>query len=268
MTHLAVLVIGDKNIEKALLPYHEFETTALDNEYVKEIDITTDIKAEYAKYKDEGESLIEYIEQNYRCADGTYMYYTLNKDGTVKNVIRRTNPDARWDWYEIGGRFEGKLITNDNVKTNQARVKDINLKASYQAGLEVYLKKYEQLHAHPSAMKDFKTFKEILAKSTDEETAKKLFWAQEAQRIYNHPLEGLPEYYKLEKPQFETYIREHYVFCWNYVLKGKWHAGAEFGWFGLNNVTSEKSREWNLHLNELFNNLNPETWLTIVDVHK
>lgn len=48
MSHFAVLVVGN-DYEKALAPFHEFECTNRDDEYVQEIDITQELLDEYEK---------------------------------------------------------------------------------------------------------------------------------------------------------------------------------------------------------------------------
>lgn len=47
MSHFAVLVIGD-NPEAQLAPYHEFECTGKNDQYVQELDTTEEFKSEYA----------------------------------------------------------------------------------------------------------------------------------------------------------------------------------------------------------------------------
>lgn len=47
MSHFACIVIGD-DIEKQLQPYHEFECTGTDDEYVQEIDDTENTRKYYS----------------------------------------------------------------------------------------------------------------------------------------------------------------------------------------------------------------------------
>ncbi len=186
MSHFTVLVIGD-NPEEQLAPYHEFECTGVDNEYVKEIDETEQYLTEYnegtrsmyvdgkgnsfptyddkfyrepteeekehigigwdgkvpytlkdwgdgkgyrpkVKYIPEGytekeipipelytfcEYLMGYVEMN-PLIEGNpvneehkYSYFTSDKNKNVLKVINKTNPDSKWDWYQLGGRWAG-----------------------------------------------------------------------------------------------------------------------------------------------------------------
>jgi hypothetical protein len=207
MSHFTVLVIGP-DVDKQLAPYHEFECTGDDNEYVQNIDRTTEALEEYAKHtttayqapngkfynrftkkgdwnmrffrpaneeelaeiegkksdsflgvNDRGdlkdgrsfftkhsddyktktiyvqslpkgwkeaeapvsafESATQFIEGWYGhkvvkfgqkpslAKKHKYGYVLLNEDGTIKQVVDRTNPNKKWDGYQVGGRWNG-----------------------------------------------------------------------------------------------------------------------------------------------------------------
>ena len=190
----------DGAVAKALAPFHEFEcTTGTDDQYVKDIDKTEEVRKEYAESTatiyvgPNGEREDPFQDKFYReptaeelekhggvgrllgtgCGDGIswtskdwgdgkghrgkvsfvpegwreeevprsevtsfrefaeewygfkavpfgkkpdlaekhkYGYVTLDKRGRVVKVIDRTNPDARWDWYGVGGRWDRALL--------------------------------------------------------------------------------------------------------------------------------------------------------------
>lgn len=214
MSHFTVLVIGE-NPEDQLAPFHEFECTGEDNEYVQDIDITEQLRKEYeesteTRYKAPDGSLHKpYQDQFYRefteeelkkhrplgtgfggglsytskdwndgkgyrakvhflpdgweeielpkkdcmsfvqyCIDyegkpkltqtglgfekrenkgkvsAPYKYgYTVTDDMSqqVLKVIDRTNPNKKWDWYKLGGRWTGffKLKPVKQIGYNQ-----------------------------------------------------------------------------------------------------------------------------------------------------
>jgi hypothetical protein len=39
-----------------------------------------------------------------------YGYVLLDADGNVKKIIKRTNPNGKWDYWTLGGRFSGRLV--------------------------------------------------------------------------------------------------------------------------------------------------------------
>lgn len=55
--------------------------------------------------------------------------YEIDEDG---NLLSRYNPDSKWDWYSIGGRWSGFLCTKERddegnpIRVNQAQFKDID----------------------------------------------------------------------------------------------------------------------------------------------
>lgn len=201
MSHFTVLVVTNEKptgevLEKALAPFHEFECTGVDNEYVQDIDVTEKLRKEYLEQTEsllkapDGTLLSPYDDRFYRdptpeeveehgpmhgtggssrfsytskdWGDGKgyrakvrfvpegyepvevptaerktfaafvedwsgqkvvpygqapdlakthkYGYVLLTKTGEVDKVIDRTNPNAEWDWYVLGGRWHGMLL--------------------------------------------------------------------------------------------------------------------------------------------------------------
>jgi len=118
MSHFTVLVIGE-NPEEQLAPFHEFECTGINDQYVQDIDKTEEAKEEYEQ-SDKKESFAEFIDGWYGWKpaigeddieiDGRhkYGYVLMSKDGKeVIKCIDRTNPNRHWDWYVLGGRWTG-----------------------------------------------------------------------------------------------------------------------------------------------------------------
>lgn len=136
MHQFSVLVIGKnlddtRNIEKLLLPYHRFETTKIEK-YVQELDnsdhllrgydqlrdILTTFNDRFVKSKFKIPSLKQYI-ANYAHVpvvetgasidihdQHKYGYAVFDGDKLI-NAVKRTNPNAKWDNYTIGGARDG-----------------------------------------------------------------------------------------------------------------------------------------------------------------
>lgn len=108
MSHATVLVItptGDTAaLEAALQPFHEYECTGVDDQYVVDVDITEETQQAFERHKDEGQTFEDFAKE-----------WTGNdvKDG---KVFRRTNPNKKWDWWQIGGRWKGMLIPKAGAK--------------------------------------------------------------------------------------------------------------------------------------------------------
>lgn len=47
------------------------------------------------------------IHKNKPDGDVKYSYYDIDGNGEVSKVTRRTNPNSKWDWWVVGGRYSG-----------------------------------------------------------------------------------------------------------------------------------------------------------------
>ena len=158
MSHFCVYVFHDKNtsIDTLLAPYDENIVVEPYVEYTKEEAIAKareeieDYKngpyAEYIKNPEEYEkrynrSRIEYMKNEFpkkinwtddQCYDDIKKdYYSdmIDKDG---NLLSRYNPKSKWDWYEVGGRWDGGIPMKTNIKLeikscNECKVSQIDM---------------------------------------------------------------------------------------------------------------------------------------------
>ena len=126
MSHFSVLVFtkgcpSQEQLSDILMPWHEFECTGHDNQYVQDIDKTDEAREEYESRvptKDH-ETFAEWAHGWYGSPiikqgetvgeDCKYGYILTNGDGDVLKIIDRTNPNAKWDWWQIGGRYANKF---------------------------------------------------------------------------------------------------------------------------------------------------------------
>lgn len=214
MSHFTVLVIGE-NPEKQLAPYHQFECTGNNDEYVQDIDKTEEYLKEYNEEKrtmyvdKDGNKFKTYDDRFYRdptpeeapkvgmgsgCRSGLswssrdwndgkgyrakvhylpegyteqefakkdlmtfkefiedyheikvvpfgtepkigeqgdeirgddaphkYGYAVENGDGEIVKIVRRTNPNYKWDWYLLGGRWAGFFKVKEGAEYGQGR---------------------------------------------------------------------------------------------------------------------------------------------------
>ena len=133
MSHFIGLVFGD-NIDENLEPYYE----GIDIEpYIR---YTKSEAIEEAKIR--VSETIEYLEKNepkntninkwksYKTDEDFYEYaktwgYSIDENG---NLLSTYNPNSKWDWYTIGGRWSGYLPAGDTGEytTDQCKVSDVN----------------------------------------------------------------------------------------------------------------------------------------------
>ena len=182
------------------------------------------------KYKDM--TLDEFIREYY-CQD-------YNEEGLMSTY----NPNSKWDWYVIGGRWEGDLpiknkkeskVDNSFCYNNSddfAQIKDIE-----------FTKELSN-----EEICEFRiTYNELITKGT----------------FYK------PEYYQKRYPTFDVYLEEQKVFSTYALLTpdGKWHEPGEMGWFGTNSATPEDEKDFKNTYNTLIKEQNPEDYFVLVDCH-
>lgn len=109
MSHFTVLVVTNSGtrgeIEEKLQPYHEYECTGVKDKYVVFVDAEEsreELMKEWEEENKEDYSTFEQFVEEY------YGYEFI--DGKIG---RMTNPNAKWDWWQIGGRCSGMLMLKD-----------------------------------------------------------------------------------------------------------------------------------------------------------
>ena len=179
------------------------------------------------------------------------------------------NPNSKWDWYQVGGRWCGSLKLkhsieqkvksepslmslvgnakevidnlNDENKTDHAQVKDIDFTPDLK-DVEYY-KRFWEINVEDSPLKENE-------KSEDFEN----FYSK--------------NYYLDKFKDKETYIKQQTSFNTYAILyHGEWIEPNSMGWFGCSNATKDEHNEFRKRFDEIMSNLNPEDWITVVDCH-
>ena len=129
MSHFGVLVIGE-NVDDQLAPFHEFECTGVDDEHVVDVDETAEVLQEYAERdKSDGKGLLEWACDWHGMKATTaanldlegehkYGYILLDDAGEPVKFVRRTNPNKKWNWYQVGGRWTGFFKVKEGAEAD------------------------------------------------------------------------------------------------------------------------------------------------------
>ena len=149
------------------------------------------------------------------------------------------NPNARWDWYEVGGRFRHSMPLKAGGTAIEARVGEIDfgpITALHERAVDFWERAVE-------------------GKNAEGERAP-FCWppASELRRRFRDS---------------EDYASAHDHFVpWAVVVDGEWYEQGEMGWFGLSDEPDEAEREWSLGFYDRFiKGLDPSKCATIVDCH-
>ena len=192
-----------------------------------------DPEAYEAKCKNEGH--IEYLkvefpkmlnwtdEEVYQDELRWYDEEMIGKDGEVYSTY---NPLSKWDWYSIGGRWNGLLP----IKYNDMPI--INYE-----GTECIEEPYEMEDV--AIMSDIE-FNRLPTK--DEVIELKSNWESILNNEFFYPKEHFIERYK----DFDGYLESSIGFSTYAVLTpdGEWHEPGKMGWWGISSASDKEQEEW------------------------
>lgn len=306
MSHFCVIVIGE-DAEKQLAPFHEFECTGHNDEFVQDIDITQQAKEEFEKSRSDFENIKEFLDDWYGIsilAHGEepdlsdthkYGYAILDENGEVTKVIDRTNPNKKWDWYIVGGRFQGHLklkpgATGENGRpslmglasgqkmagegfADVAKKGDVDIDVMREAAETKARLKWEKAidaAVKASGKSTWETWESVRSRISDVDEARKTYHAQPEVEAIN---KAFSDEWFLKVDEFlapgDEYVKragDGALVTFAVLKDGKWYERGEMGWWAC--VSNEKSNdEWNSEFAKLIESLPDDTLLTIVDCH-
>lgn len=173
----------------------------------------------------------------------------VNNKGEVVELVRRTNPNAKWDWYQIGGRWSGSLKlkqgdTSGQIMVDSAKIKDIDF--------SIDSEKYAE------AIRFWELIVECQTPENEHEerVVKYNFYNS---MYYSDRYDSKEQYAQLTA-EFGTYAA--------ITPDGVWHSKGDMGWFGCGSESDEEAKRWNQSFKEMFiDSADPEWTLTVVDCH-
>ncbi len=294
MSHFAVLVIGD-DIEEQLAKYDENLEMPRYVKYTKEELIANerqsieeyknDTYAEYLsdpiKYAENStnDNHLKYLkeefpkkltmtdEEIYELATKWYDPEDIGENGEVYST---RNPNSKWDWYEVGGRWAGTIAVKDGVeidmpnfswgwdadsrekviaegtKTDSAYVRDID---------------FSKMHRTEEDYKEALRYWELIVegvkpKNKVEEEQIKFTWYK-------------PEYYIERYKNKETFAKCRSSFSmWAVVKDGEWYEKGKMGFWAMSDETHDEAVDWEMNFFDRFlKDLPEDTLITVVDCH-
>lgn len=280
MSHFSVIVIGG-NIEAQLAPFHEFECTGTLDEYVVSLDITDETRADHLREAPEtpfaefcaewrGDPCLNSGEEPDLAGAHKWGWIEV-KDGEVVKVIRRTNPNKRWDYWTVGGAWTGYFPLRNGSVTDSCKWGDVDIEKARRT-------------AESKARAQFAPWGRAIAEHGralawsacidlqrgDLGKAREFYDAQPAiaahrataPRMMVCPVEEMG----FDEEEYVRISRKRALVPFAVVKDGKWHERGKMGWFAC--VSNETDREkWADHVATLFDGLPPDTLVTVVNCH-
>ena len=284
MSHFTVMVVTDTSAEEelnaALQPFHEYECTGTEDEYVFHADMSDEVNehmntAVYAgKRKEGGDWDYEYNKEN---ADknlidhtqSTFLKYYemagISQDKAVDDYfgydkkdgkyVSYTNPNAQWDWWIVGGRWKGLLKAKEGA---DAKFGETGLMGSSYSNTGVDGCKACELDMDSMRIEAMEHRKSQWLKfhAEPEKSNDKMF------RQY---ICGLPP--AEECDSLEALLARPWHFStYALVMDGKWYQKGEMGWWGMSSNEKDQG-DWDAEFTALLQSLGDNKYITIVDCH-
>jgi hypothetical protein len=296
MSHFTVLVVGE-NYREQLAPYHEFECTGANDQYIQNVDVTEKVLASLAEENinflaDDQDRVERYEEMNDvipmsqelyaaldyhglldslvtdeqtaldvisqgqahgnpgwpddECQEFQYKWgYAVVTDGKLVKAVNRTNPNAKWDWYTLGGRWTGFFNVKPGADGTQGSPGLLTAAPPPGTADQLLLRDM-----------DVEGMMEARAKEAEET------WDRCEEDNFPKHFAGIGE--DETKEDFIARRRKRFLCTFAVVKDSKWYQRGEMGWWGV--VTDEKDN-WEDQFAQLIADLPGDTLLSLVDCH-
>lgn len=340
MSHFVVGVVTpptfepptESDLNPILMPWHEYECTGYDNEYVKFVDdhdalLEDAQRVEDSYFRDPVDGKIksahedarfirkptpEEHEEHYRDGgpigyryDGSGLVfmregvrdYSLNPefergfsaldfhDGDLaawaerKGYViqdgrlgRRTNPNAKWDYWCIGGRYGNRLPSNQfqvpddpdwliKMKTEMVNswvaenTAEIVKQLANDGGIDTFREFWDdpEFVACGRKINDFQNtdgrYSESFLKCVDRSLI--FCWGADLAKTFDEAVLG-----RIDPADANLFYA--------IVADGEWHGKGDMGWFGCDSNVKDN---WSAIENEILGKVEPGSWITVVDCH-
>jgi len=111
--HSLLIVIGNGNLEEMMEPF--WQDLEVEEYLCGEVD-ESEKERMMKYYESKGEQFASFDECYEKHGEGwNFGCYRKDADG-VWREYSRSNPRMEWDWYQVGGRFAGRLILKEDAE--------------------------------------------------------------------------------------------------------------------------------------------------------
>lgn len=255
MSHFTCLVTGD-NPEELLAPYDENTDVEPYRKDIPQEDI--DRMVEYYTKGAKEEDRIEGLDASDLTTLQPYWHgwssseLLIDEDGKPYRMCTY-NPESQWDWYQMGGRYQGML-----------RLKHGTEGVVGEASLMFEDHEYEAKYADQAKMADIDW--QYMRNDPDKLLHLKLQWEEQMRGGGYYK----PGYYVEKYGNEKEFFRQNLTFSTFAAITadGVWHEVGKMGWWAMSTETHDENKTWVDHYWEAFlEDLDDDALVTIFDLH-
>lgn len=172
------------------------------------------------------------------------------------------NQNAKWDWYEVGGRFSGKLLLKPGATGTNGN------KSWYNEKIKIPSNRVDSaLVSDIDFSMDEKTYKQAI-----------LFWElfvderkplnEEEKKFAENRFAFKKEYYLQRYGNKETYVKDCATFSTFAIVtpSGEWLEKGTMGWWGCSNESDKDALLWTENYSKFLEKYK-DCYITILDCH-
>lgn len=161
---------------------------------------------------------------------------SITEDGAL---ISYYNPNSKWDWWDIGGRWNNIITTKKGEKVNTAQIKDIDF------------------GTQPEERAHFEDLWDVIVEGKEPTKDPFVYQFQKSKERILETYDSKEDYVKGETG-FSTYAA--------LTPTGDWIEPGEMGWFGTSTATPTSEVEYKEQFKQLMTEYS-DYHLTVVDCH-
>ncbi len=197
------------------------------------------------------------------------------------------NPNSKYDWYSMGGRWSGYFKSKDGIEGylgtsgafgnqpqdkwyDSLKLSEIDILGMKEVAVMKANKKYDEIESLLQG-RVYPSWPEIREKHGDNiSAAREEYHNHEVVKDFNknnfHFFGDFHEIFGNSRENYVEKIRNSVMVPYAVVKDGQWYQKGEMGWFGMssNDMSQE---EWNNEFWKMIDSLDPNTQLTLLDCH-
>jgi len=206
--------------------------------------------------------------------DHKYGYAQLNAAGDLEKVVRRTNPNAQWDWYRLGGRWRDYFTLKSGGFADSARIQDIDFEAMQRGARTRARTLYTSiaLGMGGSIPRLPKTWERVQEESDNIEQARESYHAQPEVREFKDVCNKLGRHFEslsdwqLSEDEYVEQAALSAIPTFALIKDGQWYERGGMGWWAC--VSDEKDiGDWAKEFLAHITRLPQDTVLSVYDCH-
>lgn len=270
MSHFAIIVIGN-DVENQLAPYHEFECTGINDKYVQDVDVTDKCREYGLDYYGLDDKTVTSEAEIDKAGEHEFGYAIVDAEGNLIKAVIRTNPNKKWDWWVVGGRWSNFLKLKSGGYADEAKKGEIDFDGMRNDACDRAAADYDKAAAAADG-KSWQTWehlREVVHKGNID-AAINAYNGQPAvsaiKAAFDEYIFFNPDKFLVPREQYVQQARDGATVLYAVVKDSQWLAKGEMGWFGMSNDTEEQG-DWNRKVNEMLDALPDDTTITVVDCH-